>query len=211
MFDAAAQHAAWAPLLAFAAGITSSFGPCIAPRFVVVASLTAGTSGWTRWARLGAFIAGLCTSFALLGTIAGALGYIASYSSYVYGALAIALVAGGIGAIVSPHRCRAAHPSSKPIASAPFVVGLTFTAVGSPCCGPIAAALGGLSTAGGNVTFGALLLGAFALGHALPLVVLAAGAVPIVTYLRARALDSAFATVSGALMIALGGYYAVLV
>ena len=35
----------WLPVAAFGAGIASSAGPCVAPRFLAAASLCTGTSG----------------------------------------------------------------------------------------------------------------------------------------------------------------------
>ncbi|MEO6835920.1 MAG: cytochrome c biogenesis protein CcdA [Candidatus Tumulicola sp.] len=204
-----------APAVAFGAGLASSFGPCIAPRFVAVASLTTGESGLKRWTRIGSFVLGLCAGYVLLGTLAGATGYVSAYSGYVYALLGAGLIASGLVSIVRTPRANAcavhAFGGSKAPHGAIFVAGLGFVAVGSPCCGPIAAALAGAGVAGGgSVTRSAALLAAFALGHATPLVAAAFGSMRIANGFRARVPGGALSTVGGALMMALGGYYALL-
>jgi cytochrome c biogenesis protein CcdA len=212
--ERAIEPTAWAPIVGFGAGMASSFGPCVAPRFVALASLTAGDVGLRRWVRIGAFVVGLCTSYVLLGTVAGALGYLAAYSAYVYAALGLGLVAGGLSAVMrEPRAACDQHAPRAPGAplGAVFVAGLAFVAVGSPCCGPIAAVLAsGGAAGGGGVARSAALLTAFALGHAAPLVAVACGSTRLGHRLHTRIPSSAFATVSGATMIALGSYYAVL-
>ena len=198
--------------MGFLAGVTSSFGPCIAPRFLAIASFTAETSGAQRFQRVGAFAAGLCTSYVLLGTIAGALGYVAKCSPYIYLTLSLCLVAAGFVTLARPAAtcCPSEREGTKIGFGAAFSAGLAFSAIASPCCGPIAAVIGGMSAASGSVVFGALMLCAFALGHAVPLFALAAGSVPVSRLLRWHAFGLAASLLSGALMIALGAYYAVL-
>jgi cytochrome c-type biogenesis protein len=210
--ESSASQSYWAPSFAFIAGIGSSFGPCCAPRFVAITGLTAQTSGWRRWLRVGAFTSGLCTMYVAVGTIAGALGLVSRYSTYIYVALASTLLIAGVVTLVRPaRRCTVhdgAHNAVAP--SGAFVTGLAFALVTSPCCGPIAAVLGGLSVAAGSMAFGALTLSAFALGHALPLVAFAVGSAPFTRLMQAHSLEIALSVVGGAMMIALGAYYAVL-
>lgn len=211
--ERAIEPTAWAPIVGFGAGMASSFGPCVAPRFVALTSLTAGDVGVRRWVRIGAFVSGLCTSYVLLGTVAGALGYLGAYSAYVYAALGLGLVAGGLSAVMREPRVacgqHAPRAPGEPV-GAVFVAGLAFVAVGSPCCGPIAAVLASGGAAGGGVARSAALLTAFALGHATPLVAVACGSARLGHLLHTRIPSAAFATIGGATMIALGSYYAVL-
>jgi cytochrome c-type biogenesis protein len=210
--DLAARRAGLASLASFAAGIATSFGPCVAPRFVAVASLSSQARGAARWLRIAAFVAGLCASFVLLGTIAGSLGLLARYATWVYAVLAIATVAAGIRAIVMrPEPCAARESTgAKASNGAAFLAGAGLSAVASPCCGPVAAALAATATAGGSPSFAAMTLGAFALGHAVPVVAIACGASSLARRAHAHLPAWAVATVSGALMVALGGYYGLL-
>jgi len=213
LLQRAAGPAAWPPLAGFGAGVVSSFGPCAAPRFFALINLTAGEAGLRRWARIGSFVAGLCGSYVLLGSIAGALGYLNDGSTYAYAILGTGLICCGLAAIVRTprgHACATARPAARnaPLGTA-FVAGLVFVGVGSPCCGPIVAAVAGTGLAGGAAQ-NAALLGAFALGHATPLVAAACGWVRLGNVLAARVPTSALATVGGAVMMALGSYYALL-
>jgi cytochrome c biogenesis protein CcdA len=206
-------HPVLAPALSFAAGLATSFGPCIAPRFVAIAGLAANARGAARWLRVAAFVVGLCTSYVLLGSIAGALGMLAAYSSYVYGALGLGLVVAGVGTLVRmPHSPACAAAPHRPSVSqgATFATGFALSAVSSPCCGPIAAALAGTSLASGNAAFGGAMLAAFAFGHAVPLVAVACGSMRVGAFLAARSATPALSTVGGALMVALGTYYGLL-
>jgi cytochrome c-type biogenesis protein len=210
--DLAAQRAGWATAAAFAAGIATSFGPCVAPRFVAVASLSSQAHGAARWLRIAAFVGGLCASFVLLGTIAGGVGLLARYATWVYAALAIATIAAGIRAIVTqPQPCAAGESTGARASNgAAFLAGAGLTAIASPCCGPVAAALAAAATAGGSPLFAATTLAAFALGHAVPVVAIACGASSLARWAHAHIPAWAVATVSGALMVALGGYYGLL-
>jgi cytochrome c-type biogenesis protein len=209
--DASATRSFWAPGFAFVAGITSSFGPCIAPRFIAVAGVATRTNGLARCWRISAFAAGLCMAYVAIGTIAGALGYVAQYSEYIYVALALTLTGGGIATLARPvGSCSEKESAPAAAPGAAFLSGLAFASVASPCCGPIAAVLGGLSVASGGLALGATTLAAFALGHALPLVAFAGASVPVTRFFHAHSLTAALPVVGGALMIALGAYYAVL-
>ena len=89
-----------APVLAFAGGAASSFGPCIGPRLLTLAALCAGRRGTARWTVAGIFTAGLCAGYAIIATIAGAAGVVSTLSPAIYRALAIVAVAGALWTIV---------------------------------------------------------------------------------------------------------------
>lgn len=210
----AASHSPLAPALALVAGVASSFGPCVAPRLVAIAGLTAGLTGVKRWLRVGAFVAGLCAGYVGLGVITGALSYAAEYATYLYAGLALGLTIWGLVQLLRPPHgvaCAATGISSARLSlGASFLAGSGFAIVASPCCGPIAVAIAGMTVASGSVAYGALLLASFALGHAVPLFGTAAGAARLRALLGTRRLEDATATVTGALTLALGGYYALL-
>jgi cytochrome c biogenesis protein CcdA len=210
--DAAAAQTAWAPALAALAGAATSFGPCVAPRFVAVAALLAGRSGAARWKLWAAFTSGLCAAYMVVGVTLGLAGRIALQSDYVYAGLALALGLGGMATLLRPSRddgCRA-HAPDRASHGGALLLGGSFALVTSPCCTPVVAALAGVSAASANPWFGAGTLGAFALGHALPLAAAGIGSGRVVDVLRRWKLEPALATVGGALMLALSGYYALL-
>ena len=87
---------------------------------------------------------------------------------------------------------------------------MSFALVTSPCCPPVVVVLGSLAASAPSAAFGALLIGSYAAGHALPLVGAGFGWQWVGTRLDARPLRLAAQTVGGALMLALAGYYGVL-
>lgn len=210
--ESAAANRPWAAAMSFAAGLATSFGPCIAPRFVAVTGMTANASPVRRWSLIAAFVVGLCASYVVLGSIAGALGFMAAYSSYAYAFVAVALVWGGVRTIVktaASTSCGSTHNHPLP-QSASFLSGFVMAGVASPCCGPVSAAIAGMSVASGSATFGAVLLGSYALGHSVPILAVALGAARLEKVFQSPPATTAIATVSGALMMALGGYYGLL-
>jgi cytochrome c biogenesis protein CcdA len=198
----------YAPLAAASAGAVSSFGPCVAPRLIAVGALSAQSSGLQRWTRIGAFVAGLCAVYVAMGVAAGALGRLMDLSPMLYAAVAAAAAISGILVIV---KAQAKHVCARDTPALPhglgFFGGAACATITSPCCGGVAAlSVAGAGAAGSS---SALLLGAFALGHALPLFAFAAGSGRVRQWCL-RGGSQPLEIVSGALMIALGAYYAVL-
>jgi cytochrome c biogenesis protein CcdA len=198
----------------FTAGLLTSVGPCVAPRYVAVASLTQGRRNPS--VAIAAFVGGLTFAYVVLGFAAGALGTLRSASTTIDVLLAGALVGGGCIALVrarpldaNHHRCEPRGTRERHSLGAAFLLGASSALVVSPCCTPVVGAVAATTTALGNPLMGAALLAAFALGHALPLIG--------VGQLRALvergvppAAAQAPAIVSAVLMIALGLYYGML-
>jgi cytochrome c biogenesis protein CcdA len=203
--------AARLPLVA-AAGLMTSLGPCVAPRYVALAALL----GQRRRARtVAAFVAGMLTAYAALGFGTGLLFGIAGHASALYLTLAAALVLGGTATLLRGSTCSHAQPERRVPeaprrASAAFSLGAASALVVSPCCTPVVAAVAGMTAADANPLARAALLGAFALGHAAPL--FAAGSLGgfCARWLQAWNASPAPAVVSGSLMLALAAYYGLL-
>lgn len=208
---AAAQGSPLAYPFVFAAGIATSAGPCVAPRYVAVAALANGSPHPARV--VGAFLTGLIGAYVVLGLAAGAVGALWSNSTVVYVLLALALAAGGTLTLWRGEgRDNHQHHAGKLHASAggTFLLGASSALVVSPCCTPAIAGIAGLTTLGGHPLEGGLLLATFGLGHGAPL--LAAGVLGArISGLFARLASSdAPAVVAGSLMLALAAYYGVL-
>lgn len=199
------------PGAAFAAGLASSTGPCIVPRLAAVTGMTADCPGTARIMRIGCFGAGSCLGYAVLASSAGTLRAIGEYSTFAYVLLATAFAGIGVLALLrrpSGHECRFFNPgSSVPLGTA-FLAGGAFAVVGSPCCGPLAAALLAVSASSGSGWH--LVALAFAAGHIVPLVALAAGWRPATAAVAARVPGQVVATIGGAVALGLAGYYALL-
>lgn len=194
---------------AFAAGLVTSCGPCVAPRYVALAALLDDRA---RARTIATFVAGMLLVYALLGFGFGVLGLVTGQASLLYVVLSAALLAGGVRTLLAADCCIAdGRPARKLRTSGAFSLGAASALVVSPCCTPVVAAVAGF--AGGESAAGTrvLLLAAFALGHAAPLF----AAVPLGAVVDRRLpfwnRGPGSAIVSGALLIALGGYYGLLV
>jgi cytochrome c biogenesis protein CcdA len=219
--ESPASHSASAFGLLFIAGASTSVGPCIAPRYIAVAAI-AGTARRPGVA-IFTFAAGLIGAYVALGFAAGFLGGLWSWSGPIDLALSAGLIAGGTIALVraKPHDHSDAHGGHACAAprraddgaprslGAIFLLGALSAFVLSPCCTPIVAVIAGASTATGKPLEGALLLAAFACGHALPLA-FAGRAGALLARLVPRAATQAPAIVGAVLMLALGAYYGLL-
>lgn len=211
--QAVAQRTAAAPVLVLIAGILSSFGPCVAPRFIALAACTARAQHPKKV--LVAFVSGLVAAYAAFGLAASLLGASRVYSSVVYALVAAALLAGGSWTLAAAEhgaRCESGGlPQREHSLGAVFLLGASFAFVVSPCCTPLVAVILAYSSMVGRVWYGTALLSVFALGHALPLILYGSVSAGVARRLRRLALGQAVSVTSGALMIALAGYYGLLV
>jgi cytochrome c biogenesis protein CcdA len=208
--DAVAHHARFAPVLVFAAGAASSFGPCAAPRFLAVASY-AGTSH-ARGTVLGlTFGLGLAVGYASLGTALGAVGAVVDRASSTYALLSAFTIVSGIATLA---RAGAHDETCTPHMAAPgcslgavFLFGAASAFTFAPCCTPAVGAIVAYTSAYGDPLACATLLAIFALGHAVPVVIVAAGVGRCAELMRRVAMHQATAIVSATLSIVLGAFY----
>ena len=203
------------PLVALA-GLITSVGPCVAPRYIALAAL-AGEG--RRTLTVTAFVAGMLAAYVALGFGAGLMGQLAGHASVVYAVLALALAASGLVTLARGPGCTHdhdadthAHPRPRRL-SGVFSLGAASALVVSPCCTPVVAAVLGMSAVDGNPLSRAALLAAFAAGHAAPLFCASAGSARSMwsRSVRVWSASPAPAVVSGSLLLALGGYYGLLV
>jgi cytochrome c-type biogenesis protein len=199
------------PIVTFA-GVLTSVGPCVAPRYVAVAALLGDER---RAQTIGTFVAGMLAAYVALGFGTGILGQLAGHASTLYAVLAVVLACSGIATLFRSPRCDHLHDAgrrSQPRRlSAVFSMGAASAFVISPCCTPVVAAVIGMTAFDANPLSRAALLGAFAVGHAAPLFAVGSlGAVCGRTF-RSWSASPAPAVVSGTLMLALGVYYGLLV
>jgi cytochrome c biogenesis protein CcdA len=134
------------PLVALA-GTVTSFGPCVAPRYVAIAALLGERR---RTLTIAAFVAGMVTAYTALGFGAGLLAQVAGHASSLYVVLAAVLAAGGLITLCREPSCDHAHHSFRACTqphrvSAVFSLGAASALVVSPCCTPILAAVVGMS------------------------------------------------------------------
>lgn len=169
--------------LAFVAGVLSTLSPCVLPLLPIV--LGAALSEH----RLGpaALAAGLAASFVGVGLFVATIGFAIGLDAGVFRAAAAILLIGlGVMLVAPPLQARlavAAGPVSDLVEqrfggfstaglSGQFAVGLLLGAVWSPCVGPTLGAASVLAAQGRNLAEVALVMAAFGLGAAAPLLLL---------------------------------------
>lgn len=192
-------------LLVFLAGMMTSIGPCIAPRYIAVAALSA--TGTQSRPLLVAFVTGLVATYVSFGWIAGALGALATFSSAIDAVLSAGLLAAGAWTLVRPGHLHGRASIAPRSWGAALLLGSASAFVASPCCTPIVASVISYSAISGNAVAGASLLLVFSLGHIAPLGALGvAGARARHAFARIASAQAP-AIASGVLMIALGLLY----
>lgn len=198
------------PLL-FIAGLASSAGPCVAPRFIAVAALCAKQGRAAAVLSGAAFIGGLICAFAVFGAAGSFAMSAIKLSTGIYLVLAVALFAGGMATLCAPDACGSLHPCSGRVRwSAPFLLGSSSALIVSPCCTPLLLAIAAYSSAADAPIAGAVLCAVYGAGHALPLMAAALSAGSIGSIFERLLLRRAASAVSGGIMLALAGYYGVL-
>lgn len=196
---------------AFVAGLVSSAGPCVAPRYLILGALT-GTRTWREDARTAAlFVSGLACVYAAFGAAASWLAHAIAWSTPIYVTLAATLTFCGLRSICTVGReCRAESPRIGTPAGSAFVLGASSALVISPCCMPFVLGAVSAAAAASAPFVGAAMLATFSVGHAVPLVAASAAFGCLRRYARYRFPTEAGSVVNGGLMLALGMYYAVL-
>jgi thiol:disulfide interchange protein DsbD len=193
---------------AFMAGLATSVGPCVAPRYLALASLVAKTDRRRRWMHVMCFIVGLMLSYGLLGTTASLLGAIVAMSPFVYLVLALSFLVFGLRALAhesSSHQCAGSSAGSAVLTGG--ALGLVF----SPCCAPVVGMMASTASASSSLTAALAATFAFAMGHVAPLVAVGLG-LKIGDHSRfPLALEGAMGTISAGLALALACYYGILV
>lgn len=170
--------------LAIAAGSLTTLSPCVFPILPIVVG---GAMQNNRFAPL-AMGAGMISSFALIGVLVGALGSALGIDSdTVRTAGAVLLIAFGIVMLVpllNAHFTRlmtplaaSANQASSNLDSGSlvgaFALGGLLGMIWSPCSGPLLASALTLVASEGGAAKGALILGLFGFGAAVPLVAIA--------------------------------------
>jgi cytochrome c biogenesis protein CcdA len=167
-------------LLAFLAGILSTLSPCVLPILPLVLGAAASQH------RLGpvALAGGLALSFVTIGLFVATIGFSIGLDAGVFRAVAaVLLMAVGLVLLVPIFQARLANAAGPASGWAQerfggfsatglkgqFAVGLLLGAVWSPCVGPTLGAASLLAAKGENLGEVALVMLAFGLGAALPL------------------------------------------
>ena len=178
----------------FVAGIFSFFSPCLVPLLPVYISIFAGDKkaiDHDKYIRkLGAlninliviaktlvFVAGISTSFIILGFGAGSLGTIINSKGFITlcGLIVIVLGIHQTGLIhfnFLEREKRLVLKSDNGILGI-YLLGFSFSFGWTPCIGPILAAVLGISASGGQAFYGVWLMFIYSLGLMIPFLIIA--------------------------------------
>jgi cytochrome c-type biogenesis protein len=167
------------PALAFAAGMLSIMSPCVLPLLPIVLGAAASEGKWGP----AALAIGLSTSFVAVGMFVATIGFAVGLDGDVFrSAAALLMVAIGLVLMLPGFQAQLAV-ASGPIAnwtdarfgglrsgtSGQFWVGVLLGAVWSPCVGPTLGAASLLAAQGRDLGQVGVIMFAFAIGAALPL------------------------------------------
>lgn len=166
----------------FIAGLLSFFAPCTFPLMpVYIGILTDNEKGgkWRPYVKTLLFVGGLSTAFIVLGFGAGALGRFISgrWFSLVTGFIVVILGLHQIGLFhlkaLDKYKVIRFNPTSKNDLLGTYLLGLTFSFGWTPCVGPVLGAVLVLSAGGGQALYGGFLMAVYALGLAIPFLIIA--------------------------------------
>ncbi len=185
---------AWAPFLAFAAGVVAFASPCVLPlvpgylSFVTAGGDPPGVGPSSPPARRRAlpillFVAGFSLVFTSLGAFAGVLAPLvrSTAGQRVAGLVVLAvgvflvLYALGIGSAALFGERRPLLGKVRPGGATAFPLGMAFAAGWTPCIGPVLAGTLTLASAQSDPVRSAFLLFAFSMGLGVPFVLIGLG------------------------------------
>lgn len=205
--------------LGYLAGALSTLSPCVLPLLPIVLF---GSLDRHPWGPV-ALAAGLAVSFAVVGTAVATLGFtIGLDPNLLRRGVAVLLVAAGVILLAPPLQARLAY-AAAPIANGAqsfidrlqpsglagqVLLGAALGVVWSPCSGPTLGAAVGLAAQSDTVVRAALVMAAFGLGAATPILALAYGSRHAIFARRERlAVVSRIAKpLMGAALILLGAF-----
>lgn len=180
--------------IALVAGLLSFLSPCILPLILPYISLISGISiSSIKEGQISSrdrliiilstlfFIIGFTIVFIVFGIIAGQFGGVLADAknilSKIAGAIIIIFGLHILGIIRIPfldYEARIRNfPTQRIRFLTAFVMGLLFAFGWTPCIGPILGSIIGIAFYGGNTTYGAVLLGVYSIGLAIPFFIVA--------------------------------------
>ncbi|TIP38855.1 MAG: cytochrome c biogenesis protein CcdA [Mesorhizobium sp.] len=169
--------------LGFVAGVLSILSPCVLPLLPLVLGAAVSEHKWGP----GALAAGLALSFVAIGLFIATIGFALGLDANVFrGAAALLLLLAGVVLVVPTLHTRLAA-AGGPVSnwadrrlsgfstrglSGQFALGLLLGAVWSPCVGPTLGTASVLASQGKGLLQVSVIMIAFGLGAALPLILL---------------------------------------
>lgn len=164
-----------------------------------------------RYSTVAAFVTGLVLAYMLISSCAALCVRMTRASGAIYALLAAGLMAFGLRSLLQEgsHVCTHAAAARQASLGWAFFNGGSLAFVASPCCTPILVSIAGLATSA-TLGFALPIAALFAIGHAVPLVAAATGATSLSEAMRSEGWGVVLCVINGAVLLALGGYYALL-
>ena len=170
-------------VFALLAGIVSTLSPCVLPLLPVILGTAVSEH------RLGpaALAAGVALSFLAIGMFVATIGFGIGIDTALFRKIAAVLLIAAGGALLVPRLQAAVAGAAGPLSSwadnrlggfqtsglgGQFALGLLLGAVWSPCVGPTLGAASVLASQGKDLAHVALVMAAFGIGAAMPLLLL---------------------------------------
>lgn len=194
---------------AFGVGLSTSIGPCAAPRYVALTVLMAREEGGDRWAAAASFVVSLFAAYTAIMLVASLIWRALALSAALYLVCAGVFLAMGMRCVLARTRCDHAagtNTSRRPALLLGALSGLMF----SPCCSPVAMLIGGAGLASGSMGMPFVTMAVFLAGHITPVVLTGAFTSSLSVILERHDARQALRIVNAGLMIALAGYYGLL-
>ena len=213
------EHPGPSPLLlVFTAGLLTSLGPCNLSLLPISLAYLAGFGGRVGpgtaapWQRSLGFCGGVVAALVLLGSASALLGrFYGRTPGALNVAVAVLALLMGLNLLgLLPLRLPAGPDPDRwrqrvPTALGPLAAGLAFGLAASPCTTPVLAVLLAWIGRSGSAALGMLLLACFGAGQVLPLLLAGSLAAALPVLLALRPLSRWIPSLSGALLVALGG------
>lgn len=200
---------------AFAAGTISFLSPCclpLVPGYLAVVSDTPTSEGRAAPWRIASFLAGFVAVFVALGATASAIGSAlhAQREVLTLAASAVVTLAGLMmlrpeGVSMSWLSATSGRVAARLSTAGPLLIGMAFAIAWTPCIGPILGAILAVATTRSSTESASLLLAVYAVGLAVPFMVVGVAWQRGYRGLRALSRHQRLVNaIGGALLIALG-------
>lgn len=208
-------------VVAFSAGLASFFAPCVLPVVPGYLAFVTGGDRTTRSRRIlltVAFVLGFSAAFVAMGMAVGLVGNTPWFRAgdewieRIGGTLIIAFGLATMGLLKIPGLDRTvrwqgrAQAHSGAVAGA-FLLGGAFGVGWSPCVGPVLASILLVAGIQGGAVGGAILLGVYSLGMAIPFLLLGVTADRGTAFLRRHEKATRYAEVVGGFLLVVLGIF----
>lgn len=200
-------------LASFLAGVFTSLSPCImamVPMVLGYVGAFGSTDSRRSFLLVLSLVAGLSTSFSVLGLAAallgGIFGNVSRFAPMLLGAVFMVMGLSLMKIITLPTAGLSKLPIRAQGFGGAYMLGLVFGLAASPCASGMLAVIVSFAAVSGRVLTGVLLLFAYGLGNGVPLLIIGSAAGALKSFRRASQYWDYFAYLAGLLFVGAGAY-----